>query len=68
MTPAINALKKAGIAYQIHAYQHDEAAVSYGLEAAEALGVEAGQVFKTLIRQSTAQKLCCCQQFPLLTL
>ena len=49
MTPAINVLKKAGIAYQIHDYQHDEDAVSYGLEAAEALGVEAAQVFKTLI-------------------
>ena len=49
MTPAINALKKAGLAYQIHEYQHAETAVSYGLEAAEALGAEAVQVFKTLI-------------------
>jgi Cys-tRNA(Pro)/Cys-tRNA(Cys) deacylase len=49
MTPAINALKKAGVVYQVHEYQHDEAAASYGLEAAEALGVEAAQVFKTLI-------------------
>ena len=49
MTPAINVLKKAGVAYQMHEYQHDEAAASYGLEAAEALGVDAAQVFKTLV-------------------
>lgn len=49
MTPAINVLKKAGVVYRIHEYQHDEAAASYGLEAAEALGVETAQVFKTLI-------------------
>lgn len=49
MTPAIHALKKVGVAYQIHEYQHDQAAASYGLEAAEALGVQAAQVFKTLI-------------------
>ena len=49
MTPAINTLKKAKIAYTIHEYQHDPAAPSYGMEAAEALGVDAAQVFKTLL-------------------
>lgn len=34
------------------AYAHDPSAPSYGLEAAQALGVEAGRVFKTLVVQS----------------
>ena len=49
MTPAINSAKHAGIAFQLHEYQHDAAAQSYGLEAAEKLGVAAQQVFKTLV-------------------
>ena len=49
VTPAIIAAKKAGISFQIHQYQHDPSADSYGLEAAEKLGVPAVQVFKTLV-------------------
>ena len=49
MTPAINSARHAGIAFQLHEYQHDNAAPSYGLEAAEKLGVTAEQVFKTLV-------------------
>ncbi|MBB5348461.1 Cys-tRNA(Pro) deacylase [Desulfoprunum benzoelyticum] len=49
MTPAINAARKARIRYTIHQYPHDPAADSYGLEAAEKLGVPAAQVFKTLV-------------------
>lgn len=49
MTPAINTAKKAGIPFEIHEYQHDVAAESYGLEAAEKLGVAVEQVFKTLV-------------------
>ncbi|MBP5978920.1 MAG: Cys-tRNA(Pro) deacylase [Halomonas sp.] len=49
MTPAIDTVKKAAIAFEIHEYQHDLAAASYGLEAAEKLGVAADQVFKTLV-------------------
>ncbi|WP_131104843.1 Cys-tRNA(Pro) deacylase [Ornithinimicrobium sufpigmenti] len=48
-TPATVALDRAGIAYQARPYQHDPAAPSYGLEAAEALGVEPARVFKTLL-------------------
>lgn len=51
MTPAINALKKAGIEFNVHEYAHDPDAESYGLEAAEKLGVEPGRVFKTLVVQ-----------------
>lgn len=51
MTPAINAAKKAGIAFRIHEYEHDPAAASYGLEAADKLGVAPERVFKTLVAQ-----------------
>ena len=51
MTPAINAAKKAGIAYRIHEYEHDPGAASYGLEAAEKLGIPAERVFKTLVAE-----------------
>jgi Cys-tRNA(Pro)/Cys-tRNA(Cys) deacylase len=33
----------------VHAYPHDEATTSYGSEAAEAMGVPAERVFKTLL-------------------
>lgn len=49
MTPAINAAKKAGVTYKVHEYQHDPNAESYGGEAADALGIDPGQVFKTLL-------------------
>jgi Cys-tRNA(Pro)/Cys-tRNA(Cys) deacylase len=48
-TPATTALSRAGIAFTLHRYEHDPAAVSYGLEAAHALGVPAERVFKTLL-------------------
>ncbi|MGM0856303.1 MAG: Cys-tRNA(Pro) deacylase [Pseudomonadota bacterium] len=49
MTPAINSAKHAGIVFHVHDYAHDAAAESYGLEAAEKLGVPPAQVFKTLV-------------------
>ncbi|WP_353950064.1 Cys-tRNA(Pro) deacylase [Knoellia sp. S7-12] len=48
-TPATVALTKAKIVYAVRAYQHDPAAESFGLEAAQALGVEPARVFKTLL-------------------
>ncbi|MBC7275207.1 Cys-tRNA(Pro) deacylase [Nocardioides sp.] len=48
-TPATVALTRAGIDYTLHPYEHDPRAESYGLEAAEALGVEPERVFKTLM-------------------
>jgi Cys-tRNA(Pro)/Cys-tRNA(Cys) deacylase len=48
-TPATVALDRAGTAYSLHAYEHDPAAASYGLEAAERLGLDPGAVFKTLL-------------------
>jgi Cys-tRNA(Pro)/Cys-tRNA(Cys) deacylase len=48
-TPATVALTKAKVEFSTHAYEHDPAAKSYGLEAAEALGLAPEQVFKTLL-------------------
>jgi Cys-tRNA(Pro)/Cys-tRNA(Cys) deacylase len=47
-TPATVALTKAGVPFTEHAYAHDPAASSYGLEAAELLGLDPEQVLKTL--------------------
>jgi len=48
-TPATVALTRAGVGFELHAYQHDPRATSYGLEAASALGLPPEQVFKTLL-------------------
>jgi Cys-tRNA(Pro)/Cys-tRNA(Cys) deacylase len=48
-TPATVALTKAKVEFSTHAYEHDPAAKSYGLEAAEVLGLPPEQVFKTLL-------------------
>ena len=48
-TPATVALTEAGVAFSQHVYEHDPVATSYGLEAAEVLGLPAEQVFKTLV-------------------
>lgn len=49
MTPGIEVARKAGIAHQVHEYAHDPTSESYGLEAAEKLGVAPERVFKTLV-------------------
>ena len=52
-TPAIAALVAAGISYEVLTYHHDPRADSFGEEAAAELvrtnGVQAAQVFKTLV-------------------
>ena len=48
-TPATVALTAAGVAFTQHTYEHDPAARSFGLEAAEVLGLPPEQVFKTLL-------------------
>jgi Cys-tRNA(Pro)/Cys-tRNA(Cys) deacylase len=48
-TPAIAAAKQAGIDFTVHEYEHDPAAASYGLEAAEKVGADPARVFKTLV-------------------
>ncbi len=49
MTPAIQLAKQRGLDYQLHEYTHDNSSASYGLEAAEKLGVAAERIFKTLV-------------------
>ena len=49
MTPAIKQAERAGISFQIHQYIHDPAVQAYGEEAAQAMGVDAQRVFKTLL-------------------
>jgi Cys-tRNA(Pro)/Cys-tRNA(Cys) deacylase len=48
-TPATVALRAAGIPFTEHAYEHDPANTNFGLEAADALGLDADRVFKTLL-------------------
>ena len=48
-TPAIAAAEQAGIRFALHEYEHDPRTESYGLEAAERLGLDPARVFKTLV-------------------
>jgi len=48
-TAATALLTRQGIPFTVHAYDHDPRRGSYGLEAAQAMGVESGRVFKTLV-------------------
>ena len=57
MTPAIDLLKKARAEHRVHSYPHDPKAPSYGLEAAEKLGLPAERVFKTLLAASEKGEL-----------
>ena len=49
MTPAIALVKKMRINHAVHSYSHDPRTASYGLEAAEQLGLAAERVYKTLL-------------------
>lgn len=48
-TPATATLASSAIEFTLHPYEHDPRTVSYGLEAAQALGVEPRRVYKTLV-------------------
>jgi Cys-tRNA(Pro)/Cys-tRNA(Cys) deacylase len=54
-TRATEALTSLGIAHTLHRYRHDPRHPSYGLEAAEALGVPPDRVFKTLVADVDGQ-------------
>ena len=43
--------------YRVHLYQHNAAASSYGLDAAEKLGLDPARVFKTLVVQVDVKQL-----------
>lgn len=51
MTPAIRLLKKRKIEYTLHPYEHHTDERNFGEEAAEALNVDRGRIFKTLCVQ-----------------
>lgn len=57
MTPGINIARKNKIAHKVHEYVHEASAESYGMEAAEKLGLPAEKVFKTLVVQLDSQAL-----------
>jgi Cys-tRNA(Pro)/Cys-tRNA(Cys) deacylase len=42
-------LKEAGVKHEVHAYDHDPAAASFGDEVVDALGIDPSEVFKTLV-------------------
>jgi Cys-tRNA(Pro)/Cys-tRNA(Cys) deacylase len=48
-TPAIVALTKAGVSFEVQEFEADPGERHYGVAAATALGVEPDRVFKTLI-------------------
>jgi Cys-tRNA(Pro)/Cys-tRNA(Cys) deacylase len=50
-TPATKALERAGVAFSLHPYVHDPSAASFGLEAAELLGLDPAAVLKTLLAE-----------------
>ena len=54
-TRAIDAARRGGIPHVVHEYAHDDRAAlkaggrGYALEAVDALGIDAGRVFKTIV-------------------
>jgi Cys-tRNA(Pro)/Cys-tRNA(Cys) deacylase len=45
----VAAVERAGVPFRVHEYPHDPRTPSYGLEAAERLGLDPATVFKTLV-------------------
>jgi len=49
VTPAINELERDGVAFSVHEYERGDSLHDFGLEAADKLGFDPDQVFKTLM-------------------
>ncbi len=56
-TPATAAAQKAGIAFDVLEYELDPRAESFGIEAAEKLGLPPERVFKTLVVEADGEHL-----------
>ncbi len=57
MTPAINVAKKHKIDHNVHEYTHEPSSDSYGLEAAQKLGIATAKIFKTLVVSTENKQL-----------
>ena len=57
-TPATVALEKAGVGFTLFPYDYDPDAPRIGLQAAEALGKDPAQVFKTLMAELDGKPVC----------
>ena len=57
-TPATLALTRVGISFKIAHYDYDPNAERVGLQAAEAMGVPAAEVFKTLMAELDGKPIC----------
>lgn len=51
-------LQKLGIAFELHPYDYDPDAPRIGLHAAESLGIDPGQTFKTLMAEVDGRPVC----------
>lgn len=57
-TPATVAITKTGLPFTLASYDYDPNADRVGLQAAEAMGVEPGVVFKTLMAEVDGKPVC----------
>ncbi|WP_108257636.1 Cys-tRNA(Pro) deacylase [Mangrovicoccus ximenensis] len=57
-TPATQALTRAKVAFELQSYDYDPGAERAGLQAAEAMGADPGEVFKTLMVELDGKPVC----------
>ena len=58
-TPAVQAVAQAGLSFRLLEYEYDPSAEAVGLQAAAAMGLDPGMVFKTLITALDTGELVC---------
>ena len=58
MTPAVKLMTSKSIAFRLCEYDHDPANSNFGVEAADLLGLDPDQVFKTLIVLVDEEEMC----------